>query len=506
MSLLKIFLPESEAETRKLVQDFSADMISSSQETGESVIELDKKLFREHHGEVIAFLRKMAERNDVRVRRSGTTLSPSMLVGFLDHLETTETEIRTHRHKSSDSPDGWGYPQLTSISRYLPETREELLYSRYWFSFGTFASEGVWNVDKNQIRAILKQEAEDKWLHLCPSFDFSLTEGIIDRLPDSIDTRNNPNWSVLHASEVEGSRVVRKPRGVVHKLSGSAKQEESETKPEKKEPERHIPDVRFDDIGGLESIIQQIREVIELPLKNPELFRHLGIKPHKGVLLYGAPGCGKTLIAKAIANETKAHFISVKGPELINKYYGQSEENLRNLFDEARKMTPSIIFFDEIDALAQKRSGADNLRMDSRFVNQLLTLMDGIEEYDRVCVIAATNRAELIDDALLRPGRFDYRLEVKKPNRESCVRIFKIATRDMPLAKGVDPEKLGDQLEGMTGADIAYIAREAAYNCLRRSIDMNGNGLKTDSAGNPDYSELVVNADDIVQAISDIEK
>ena len=144
------------------------------------------------------------------------------------------------------------------------------------------------------------------------------------------------------------------------------------------------------------------------------------------LILFGPPGCGKTMIAKAIANEIQAHFISVKGPELLNKYYGQSEENLRTLFEEASEMQPSIIFFDEIDAIAQKRSSEDNLRIEAKFVNQLLTLMDGIEDYGSVCVIAATNRPELLDSALLRPGRFDYQLNVPKPDKEGCKTIFEI--------------------------------------------------------------------------------
>jgi SpoVK/Ycf46/Vps4 family AAA+-type ATPase len=160
----------------------------------------------------------------------------------------------------------------------------------------------------------------------------------------------------------------------------------------------------------------------------------MGIKPHKGILLYGPPGCGKTMIAKAIANEINAHFIAIKGPELLNKYLGESEANLRKVFLDAREKQPAIIFFDEIDAVAQKRSSNESLRSESRFVTQLLSLMDGIEDYGKVCVIASTNRHEFLDDALLRPGRFDYNIYIDKPTKKGCRDIFCIKTRDMPIS------------------------------------------------------------------------
>jgi len=231
----------------------------------------------------------------------------------------------------------------------------------------------------------------------------------------------------------------------------------------------NIPEVSFGDIGGIDNIISMVREVIELPLKHPALFKHLGISPHKGILLCGPPGCGKTLLAKAIANDIGAHFIPIGGPELLSKWFGQSEENLRAVFAEARAHAPSVIFFDEFDSLAQERSGEESLRFESVVVNQLLTLLDGMETYENVCVVASTNRPELLDPAVLRPGRFDYLLEIKHPGPDGVRKILGIHSRDMPLGKSVDLDELANQMAGLSGAEIAFIAREAAYNCLRRS-------------------------------------
>jgi SpoVK/Ycf46/Vps4 family AAA+-type ATPase len=285
---------------------------------------------------------------------------------------------------------------------------------------------------------------------------------------------------------IEDGHIQQRPVGVIHETtqtglrqhSGTAQTSAGNEVPDADDAEqadertRFIPNVSFNDIGGLDDLIQTVREVIELPLRCPEMFEHMGITPHKGIMLHGPPGCGKTMIAKAIANDIQAHFISVKGPELLNKYYGQSEENIRELFEEARDMQPAIIFFDEIDAIAQSRSAQETLRMDARIVNQLLTLLDGVEDYGQVCVIAATNRIELIDDALLRPGRFDYSLEIPRPDRDGCRQIFEIATDDMPVSNEVDRAAFSEELLGYTGADISFVAREGAYNCLRRHVDM----------------------------------
>ncbi len=475
----------------------------------ETVLEFDAQSFRLGLRPLREAVNLIATEHDALYKAGDKTISASAMVDIFDRVMKQEQQIIDERQRDDLRPDGWGYSALDAITRYLPEHREDLHHDAFWFQFGTFTTSGVWSVDKHQILAILKQQAEDKLLHLCPSFDFAITEGIISRLPDTIDTNENPNWSVWSAKVVEGSRVMRRPRGIVHKLTrisgrssegdagaGSGSSADSDSGESASERKRNIPKVSFDEIGGIDGVISQVREVIELPLKNPDVFRHLGIKPHKGMMLYGEPGCGKTMVAKAIANEVEAHFISVKGPELINKYQGASEESLRKLFDEAREMQPSIIFFDEIDAVAQRRSDAETLRTDARFVNQLLSVMDGVEDYGRICVIGATNRVELIDPALLRPGRFDYQLEVKKPDAEGCRRIFEIVTEEMPLEEDIDRSSFGRKLEGLTGAEISFIAREAAYNTLRRTLGTDSE-FNSEKIATYDYSEMRISAADL---------
>jgi transitional endoplasmic reticulum ATPase len=227
--------------------------------------------------------------------------------------------------------------------------------------------------------------------------------------------------------------------------------------------------VSYEDIGGLKDELQRVRETIELPLRHPELFRKLGIEPPKGVLLYGPPGTGKTLIAKAVANESKAHFIPVAGPEIISKYYGESEQKLRELFDEARQNAPSIIFIDELDSIAPRREDVTG-EVERRVVAQLLTMMDGLEERGQVVVIGATNRVDAIDPALRRPGRFDREIEIGVPNEVDRAEILRIHTRGMPVAKDVDLTKLSLQTHGFVGADLAALAREGAIRALRRYL------------------------------------
>lgn len=227
--------------------------------------------------------------------------------------------------------------------------------------------------------------------------------------------------------------------------------------------------INYEDVGGLEEEIKKVREMIELPLKHPEIFEKLGIEPPKGVLLHGPPGTGKTLLAKAVASETNSHFILINGPEIISKFYGESEQNLRNKFEDAEKNAPSIIFFDEIDAIATKREETKG-DVEKRVVAQLLGLMDGLKSRGKVIVIAATNIPNTLDPALRRPGRFDREIELGVPDKNGRLEILKIHTRNMPLAKNVDLKSIADITHGFVGADLNSLAKEAAMIVLRRIL------------------------------------
>ncbi len=228
-----------------------------------------------------------------------------------------------------------------------------------------------------------------------------------------------------------------------------------------------MPNVRWEDIGGLEEAKQELREAVEWPLKYPKAFQRLGIEPPRGVLLYGPPGTGKTLLAKAVATESEANFIGIRGPEVLSKWVGESEKRIREIFRKARQAAPTVIFIDEIDAIAPAR-GSDMSRVTDRLINQLLTEMDGIERNSGVVVIAATNRPDILDPALLRPGRFDRMILVPAPDEKARLEIFKVHTRRVPLSADVDLKELAKKTEGYSGADIEALVREAALIAMRR--------------------------------------
>ncbi|MEM5878634.1 MAG: CDC48 family AAA ATPase, partial [Candidatus Aenigmatarchaeota archaeon] len=239
--------------------------------------------------------------------------------------------------------------------------------------------------------------------------------------------------------------------------------------PKGMELERSVPTVTYEDIGGMDQTLTKVREMIELPLRHPELFARLGIEPPSGVLLHGPPGTGKTLLARAVANESGAKFYSISGPEIFSKWYGQTEQNLRKIFEEAKKNAPSIIFIDEIDAMAPKREEVTG-EVEKRAVSQLLTLMDGLNKRGKVIVIAATNRPDSLDPALRRPGRFDREIEVGVPDKQGRKEILQIHTRKMPLDKNVDIDHLAEVTYGYVGADLEVLAKEAAMHALRRLL------------------------------------
>ena len=265
---------------------------------------------------------------------------------------------------------------------------------------------------------------------------------------------------------------------------------------------REVPRITYEDIGGLQEEIKKIREMVELPLKYPELFERLGVEAPKGVLLYGPPGTGKTLLAKAVANETNAAFFSISGPEIMSKYYGESEERLREIFKQAEENAPSIIFIDEIDAIAPKREEVTG-EVEKRVVSQLLALMDGLKPRGRVVVIGATNRPNAIDPALRRPGRFDREIEIGVPNKQGRLEILQIHTRGMPLAEDVDLEKIANVTHGFVGADLEALCKEAAMRALRRilpQIDFEKESIPAEI-----LNKITVTMNDFMEALKDVE-
>lgn len=304
-----------------------------------------------------------------------------------------------------------------------------------------------------ELGSALAEAAEERRLELCPYFRFSEVENAVE--------------AFLTSPPPEPRKELRRDAISPRALDAT------QGRPRADDPASPgIARVTYDDIGGLDEAVRVVRECIELPLKHPEALLRLGIPPHRGALLYGPPGCGKTLVAKAVAHESGAAFLAVSGPELITKWHGESEEKLRELFAEAMQRQPSLVFFDEIDAIAQARSTDESLRLDARFTTQLLTLLDGVHDPGRVFILAATNRIDMLDPALLRPGRLDRIIEIPLPDHVGIVKILGIHTRAVPLAETVNIQALARRLAGCNGADIACLVREAAFAALRRTFDL----------------------------------
>jgi len=276
-----------------------------------------------------------------------------------------------------------------------------------------------------------------------------------------VDVIGNPLTLVISKVSPKGIAIVTEDTEIELK--------ETPYEPEEKKKKGEITDVHYEDIGGLTRELELVREMIELPLRHPELFERLGIDPPKGVLLYGPPGTGKTLIAKAVANEVDAHFISISGPEIMSKYYGESEGKLREVFEEAQENAPAIIFIDEIDSIAPRREETKG-EVERRVVAQLLSLMDGLKSRGQVIVIAATNIPDAIDPALRRGGRFDREIEIGIPDKKGRLEIFQVHTRGVPLADDVRLEDYAETTHGFVGADIALLVKEAAMHALRKVL------------------------------------
>ena len=295
--------------------------------------------------------------------------------------------------------------------------------------------------------------------------DEDFTNFVKNRLMERTFVEGDTTLVMMLGHAIPFTVIKSRPHGIVRITHGTNVQILTEPTPEAK----GMPRTTYEDIGGLHEEIQRIREMVELPLRHPELFQRLGIEPPKGVLLHGPPGCGKTLLARAVANESEANFYSINGPEIMSKFYGESEARLREMFQKAQKNSPSIIFIDELDAIAPKREEVTG-EVERRVVAQLLALMDGLEGRGNLIVVGATNRPEALDPALRRPGRFDREIEIGVPDKQARHEILQIHTRGMPLAEDVDLKKLTEMTHGYTGADLAALSRETAMKALRRYL------------------------------------
>src|SRR5918992_550969 len=354
-----------------------------------------------------------------------------------------------------------------------------------WYALGTMGEDGAFVVDKE---AITERVLSD--LGPCvrsPTPDPDTTAEIVARLPEKIEPGKEvgwgyredgplPNWKVVKTREGReaAETAAQKDReGLIERLARSVRSGGAGVAAAGgiAPGSRNVPATRYEDVGGMRDTIALVREAVELPITHPEIFRKLHIRPHKGILFYGPPGTGKTLLARAVAHESGAHFIAVSGPEILNKYWGQSEARLRSIFNEARQKAPAIVLFDELDSFASSRDMMSE-SFEATLVSQLLSLMDGLNDLGRVCVIATTNRPSALDPALRRPGRFDHEIEIGLPDAEARLHILKIHTRDMPTAPDLDLEEIAHRTGSYSGADLEALCREAALVCMRRTINL----------------------------------
>ncbi|NUE03228.1 CDC48 family AAA ATPase [Halorubraceae archaeon YAN] len=343
------------------------------------------------------------------------------------------------------------------------------------------------NID-SLIRRELGGQPVTKGQNVQLPLGFGFMSGQSQAVPLKIAS-TSPTGTVVVTDETE-VKISEKPAEQIHGSTAAG------------QPAAPTPDITYEDIGGLDSELEQVREMIELPMRHPELFKRLGIEPPKGVLLHGPPGTGKTLIAKAVANEIDASFHTVSGPEIMSKYYGESEEQLRDVFEEASQEAPAIIFMDELDSIAPKREEAGG-DVERRVVAQLLSLMDGLEDRGQVVVIGATNRVDAIDPALRRGGRFDREIEIGVPDRDGRKEILQVHTRNMPLTEGIDLDLYAENTHGFVGADLESLAKESAMNALRRirpQLDLESDEIDADV-----LQSIQVTENDLKEALKGIE-
>ncbi|HEY0127733.1 MAG TPA: AAA family ATPase, partial [Rubrobacteraceae bacterium] len=394
------------------------------------------------------------------------------------------------KQRSGASARDWCTPGKLADKQLFPCKQIHLydndhLTDNSWYAFGKMGEDGAFEVDKESITERVLSDLGP--CVRCPILDLDTTAEIVARLPEKIDPARETAWSYREDGPLAGWKVVKARDG--HEETSSLPQEERESLIERLARSvrnggagvaaaggiapgtRNVPATRYEEVGGMRETITLVREAVELPITHPEIFRKLNIRPHKGILFYGPPGTGKTLLARAVAHESGAHFVAVSGPEILNKYWGQSEARLRSIFTEARTKAPAIILFDEIDSFASSRDMMSE-SFEATLVSQLLSLMDGLNDLGRVCVIATTNRPSALDPALRRPGRFDHEIEIGLPDAEARLHILEIHTSDMPTAPDLDLRHIAQHTGSYSGADLEALCREAALVCMRRTINL----------------------------------
>jgi transitional endoplasmic reticulum ATPase len=412
----------------------------------------------------------------------GTTLSGEEL------FEGLRCFLRKQR--SGASARDWCTPGRLADKQLFPCKQIHLydndhLTNNSWYAFGKMGEDGAFEVDKEGITERVLSDLGP--CVRCPILDLDTTAEIVARLPEKIEPGKDASWRYKEDGPLTSWAVVKTRDG--REPVEAPSQEERESLIERLARSvrnggagvaaaggiapgtRNVPATRYEDVGGMRETIALVREAVELPITHPEIFRKLNIRPHKGILFYGPPGTGKTLLARAVAHESGAHFVAVSGPEILNKYWGQSEARLRSIFNEARAKAPAIILFDEIDSFASSRDMMSE-SFEATLVSQLLSLMDGLNDLGRVCVIATTNRPAALDAALRRPGRFDHEIEIGLPDAEARLHILKIHTREMPTAPDLDLKHIAQHTGSYSGADLEALCREAALVCMRRTINL----------------------------------
>jgi transitional endoplasmic reticulum ATPase len=392
------------------------------------------------------------------------------------------------KQRSGTTARDWCTPKHLQDKQLFPCRQIHLydndhLTQNSWYAYGQVEDDATFRVDKETITERVLSDL-GPCVH-CPILDLDATAELVARLPEKIEPSKDAAWAYREKGPLQSWKVVktrqrREPapvaedrEGLFERLArgvrsgGANVAAASGTAP----GTRNVPETRYEDVGGMRETIEMVREAVELPITHPEIFKKMGIRPHKGILFYGPPGTGKTLLARAVANESGAHFIAVSGPEILNKFWGQSEAKLRSIFSEAKAKAPAIVLFDEIDSFASSRDAMSE-SFEATLVSQLLSLMDGLNDLGQVCVIATTNRPSALDSALRRPGRFDHEIEVGLPDAEARLHILKIHAKGMPTDPDLDLEQIARATGGYSGADLEALCREAALVCMRRTINL----------------------------------